>query len=67
MWQIDLRMTPEEIARQQIDVILGRCGWTVQAIRTTRLSALVECNLKWAARLRQSVLRRAFEGKLLTR
>lgn len=23
-------MTPEEIARQQIDMILGRCGWTVQ-------------------------------------
>jgi hypothetical protein len=30
MGQIDLRMTPEEKARQQIDAILSRCGWTVQ-------------------------------------
>ena len=30
MWQIDLRMTPEEKARQQIDAILSLCGWTVQ-------------------------------------
>jgi len=30
MWQIDLRMTPEENARQQISAILSRCGWTVQ-------------------------------------
>jgi type I site-specific restriction endonuclease len=30
MRQIDLRMTPEEKARQQIDAILSRCGWTVQ-------------------------------------
>jgi type I restriction enzyme R subunit len=30
MWQIDLRMTPEEKARQQIDATLGRCGWIVQ-------------------------------------
>jgi hypothetical protein len=30
MWQIDLRMTPEEKGRQQIDAILSCCGWTVQ-------------------------------------
>ncbi len=30
MRQIDLRMTPEEKARQQIDAILSHCGWIVQ-------------------------------------
>ena len=95
MWQIDLRMTPEEKARQQIDTILSRYGWAVQgksqmnlhaakgvALRpladqerivaeverrlsvVEELSALVESNLKRATRLRQSILQRAFEGKL---
>ena len=88
-------MTPEENARQQIDAILSRYGWTFQdksqmnlhaterpASQTNRagrivanaglrlsvveeLSALVTANLLRATRLRQSILQRAFEGKLV--
>jgi hypothetical protein len=30
---------PEELARQEIDALLGPCGWTVQDKRSVNLSA----------------------------
>ena len=50
MGQIDLRMTPEEKGRQQMDAIFSRCGWTVQdksqmnlhAVESTALRQLTE-------------------------
>jgi type I restriction enzyme S subunit len=55
MWQIDLRMTPEEAeVQRRLSVV-------------EELSALVTANLQRAARLRQAILQRAFAGELSTR
>lgn len=51
--------TPEELARQNIDALLNACGWLIQDRQQT-----FEANLKRAWRLRQAILKRAFEGKL---
>ena len=63
--------TPESLARQQIDQLLAASGWTVQdragmnRLETARaVESAVEVGLKRAARLRQAVLRSAFEGRL---
>lgn len=47
-------MKPEEKARQEIDQLLDKAGWKVQDYQS----------LKQSERLRQSILKQAFEGKL---
>jgi len=69
--------TPEELARENIDALLDRCGWAVQdksaanmAEVERRLSvveeieAVVNANLQRATRLCHSILLRAFTGGL---
>ncbi len=51
--------TPEELARQNIDAQLNSCGWEVQ-----KLVGTVEANFCRAGRLRQAILRQAFEGRV---
>jgi type I restriction enzyme S subunit len=48
-------MKPEEKARHQIDLLLEQASWKVQDYQS----------LKQSERLRQSILKRAFEGKLV--
>jgi len=51
--------TPEELARQNIDAQLIACRWDGQ-----ELEWAIEANLRRAGRLRQAILKRAFEGRL---
>jgi type I restriction enzyme S subunit len=48
-------MKPEEKAREHIDQLLEKAGWKVQDYQS----------FKQADRLRQSILKQAFEGKLV--
>ena len=64
--------TPEYLARQQIDQLLAASGWTVQdrgrrnlyADRGVAVQEVEAAGLKRAGRLRQAVLKSAFEGRL---
>jgi hypothetical protein len=51
---------PEARARENIDATLTACGWVVQ-----ELDQIIEASLKRAGRLRQAILKRAFEGRLV--
>jgi hypothetical protein len=51
--------TPESLARENIDAQLTACGWVVQEVES-----VVAASLARAERLRQSVLKSAFEGRL---
>jgi len=70
--------TPEDKARKNIDRQLDACGWRVQDRKEADITAierflsianmvqdLLIANLKRPRVLRQSVLKRAFEGKLV--
>jgi hypothetical protein len=46
MWQIDLRMAPEEKVRQQMDAILSRYSWTVQCKSQMNLHAAESTTLR---------------------
>ena len=72
-------VTPEEKARQEIDRQLAACGWLVQDHKAMNIMAgwgvslasqavsQIDVNDLRASRLRQSILKRAFEGKLVPR
>ena len=57
--------SPEAKARQSIDRQLAVCGWRVQDRAAMKVEAQIKANLKRAARQRQAVLKRAFEGRLV--
>jgi len=69
--------TPEDLACQNIDKQLESCGWMVQSRNAINLYAgrgvavrefpleTGEAGLVRAGRLRQAVLRSAFEGRLV--
>jgi hypothetical protein len=63
---------PEALAREEIDRQLALAGWTVQdrdepvTPGIDQMEATVEAYLKRAESLRQSVLRMAFSGRLVS-
>lgn len=68
--------TPEELARINIDKQLTACGWVIQDLSELKyyaslgvvareVESAVEKALARSARLRQSVLKSAFEGRLV--
>ena len=61
-------MNPEELARKNIDGQLAQAGWFVQDQAQMNLYAghgvAVKAGLRRVGRLRQVVLRCAFEGRL---
>jgi hypothetical protein len=56
---------PEDLARQDIDRALAAAGWSVHD--HAELEQTIRANLARAATLRQAVLKRAVEGKLVPR
>ena len=59
--------SPEDNARENIDLMLEKAGWHIYDLKEANIHAHREIkipNLKRAERLRQAILKKAFEGNL---
>lgn len=69
-----MNQIPEQLARDRMDIALVQCGWVIQNKNQINLNVSVGIadkmeeninqSLQQTAVLRQSILKKAFEGKL---
>ncbi len=60
--------SPEDNARENIDLMLEKAGWHIYDLKEANVYAHREIktpNLNRAERLRQSILKKAFSGRLM--
>ena len=63
-----MSLKPEDKARETIDRMLEQAGWHIYDIKEAKTHAHREVktsNLKRVERLRQSILKKAFSGRLV--